>query len=899
MERLARNGLDGDEMNLNNCNITSLSSELSFSPYLAKLFLQENNSLTMIPPYFFQHIPVLQVLDLSRTSIQSLPPSISRLYLLEKLILQDCTLLMEVPPEVGALKRLKLFDLEGTELMYLPEQVGNLETLEYLRVSLSACADDQKDRYGIQYIIPRMMISKLSKLKELSISVDPEAEWWEVELLEAIMGDLPFLPEIKILKLYFPTAKALQQFLRLERFRVPIFSSLWNYRFMIGHCEQLPFSVQLDMEESFLKLEKCVKYMNGEGYTNETAELIRDAEALYLRRHWNAEKLLVFDTRRLKYCLLMECNELQTLVDHGDLYIHENSSTSHSEDEILGSLEFLSIHFMKKLQRISKGRIGRNSLSCLRILALHTCPKLTSIFTGCLLGNMQSLTELIVEDCPEVKCLVDLGEVNPWSNGPFLVSLRKVSLIDLPELVSISDGVSIAPQLDTLLIFNCMKLNYLSDMEISSGTKVIKGEIEWWDALKHGKLSWQNVFVPLKRDGGLMDQLAEDTNSLKHFLDLEMIPSHHGCNYESIKEDLEHVDPVHTDSLPSSNEIQKTEDTDYDKKAVNHHLDSAVKSYYRCTGCEAEKQIERSDDDPSTWENYGIHTCLSLSLASDYTRATESALSIPSFSPASDYKSATKLALSIPNLSLASDYTGATKSASSIPYLSLASDYTGATESALTISKNSGHLYMTRISVSSTPAESSSTITDNSFGVHLTKKKHRIKWSIRVPAISNKLEDIPPDEYSWRKYGQKLIKGSPHPRVYYRCISIRGCPAKKYVERSLEDLTMLIVTYSNEHNHSKAYSEMHTSTITDNSFGLDSTKKMSGSASIPRWKQQADMIRSRIFPSIQIPPSSSIPSKPNIIISEVAENSSTDLPSPKKTAQNVKEKKHGLDGQNN
>ncbi|KAF3439001.1 hypothetical protein FNV43_RR17276 [Rhamnella rubrinervis] len=87
------------------------------------------------------------------------------------------------------------------------------------------------------------------------------------------------------------------------------------------------------------------------------------------------------------------------------------------------------------------------------------------------------------------------------------------------------------------------------------------------------------------------------------------------------------------------------------------------------------------------------------------------------------------------------------------------------------------------------------------------KRKMRLKRVVRVPAISLKMADIPPDDYSWRKYGQKPIKGSPHPRGYYKCSSVRGCPARKHVERALDDPAMLVVTYEGEHNHSLSVAE--------------------------------------------------------------------------------------------
>ncbi|KAL2338702.1 hypothetical protein Fmac_013148 [Flemingia macrophylla] len=81
------------------------------------------------------------------------------------------------------------------------------------------------------------------------------------------------------------------------------------------------------------------------------------------------------------------------------------------------------------------------------------------------------------------------------------------------------------------------------------------------------------------------------------------------------------------------------------------------------------------------------------------------------------------------------------------------------------------------------------------------RRKCRVKRMVRVPAISSKIADIPADEYSWRKYGQKPIKGSPYPRGYYKCSTVRGCPARKHVERAQDDPNMLIVTYEGDHRH--------------------------------------------------------------------------------------------------
>lgn len=58
------------------------------------------------------------------------------------------------------------------------------------------------------------------------------------------------------------------------------------------------------------------------------------------------------------------------------------------------------------------------------------------------------------------------------------------------------------------------------------------------------------------------------------------------------------------------------------------------------------------------------------------------------------------------------------------------------------------------------------------------------------------------DGYKWRKYGQKMVKGNPNPRSYYRCTH-NGCSVRKHVEKASDNDKTVLITYEGTHNHDR------------------------------------------------------------------------------------------------
>ncbi|KAM7478353.1 hypothetical protein LguiA_026566 [Lonicera macranthoides] len=474
-------------------------------------FFEPISDMTDIPLSELEGMYAVRALDLSNRCIESLPDTISNLVELRQLLLRGDEILMELPANIGALKHLEVLDLEGTELICLPEEIGYLFQLECLKVSLYRYADWYIQKKIIKAIIPTGALSNLRSLKELSIHVDPDCEWWDEEA-RTIIKELPKLTNLKILKLYFPTDEILQQFLQLP---INVYTSLSNFRLIVGRHElDIVICLPDDLQSEYEKSEKCLKYVNREGNTDVVGKALEHAKSLFLDRHWTFEKLSVFKIQEMTLlvcCLIVECNMMKTIIDGSDFYKEGDNATANDRKPALELLRYLSVHQMKNLQCIWKGPIVTGCLSNLEILALHTCPELITIFNPMLLRNLVNLKELIIKDCPKIQSLVNVEPGLLEIDHAYLPSLQTILLVHLPELLSIFSGLIIPQKLQKIVVYNCPKLDNLSpEDKYSKYLRKVEDENQCSKALDLSSNETDylhHVFVHL------MDRLKQSGNS--------------------------------------------------------------------------------------------------------------------------------------------------------------------------------------------------------------------------------------------------------------------------------------------------------------------------------------------------------------------------------------------------
>ncbi|KAK4716625.1 hypothetical protein R3W88_014963 [Solanum pinnatisectum] len=114
----------------------------------------------------------------------------------------------------------------------------------------------------------------------------------------------------------------------------------------------------------------------------------------------------------------------------------------------------------------------------------------------------------------------------------------------------------------------------------------------------------------------------------------------------------------------------------------------------------------------------------------------------------------------------------------------------------------------------------------------LTQTRTRKNQSIRL-TYELLQEELKNDIWTWRKYGQKHIKGSPFPRNYYKCSTSKHCEAKKQIEKSPKDENIFLVSFSGEHNHDPPMNRRYLASCNSNSkFKLPKSINILAKASI-------------------------------------------------------------------
>ncbi|GKV50219.1 hypothetical protein SLEP1_g56931 [Rubroshorea leprosula] len=447
-------------------------------PILTTLMLQGNSKLSQIPDCFFANMQGLKCLNLSETSIESLPHSICDLENLTTLLLRDCRQLKHVPC-LAKLKALKKLDMFKAGIDVVPEGIDMLVNLQYLDLCCPKLVE-----------LPTQILSNLSHLQHLTVY----SKWTTLKIKgEEVRG----LKKLETFQAQLYDLQDLNNYVKSNHFK-----RLSNYQLVVGPVDDF-FDSFINNFSKEISLGECE--IGGE----DSVVLPDDVEDLWIYRCRKFRSLSdiysLQKTTELRRCTIAECEEIECVVD---MVTSSSSFINNLERLWLDKLPNLSVAVNVEGVEATSPHIFSN----LNLFLISECSTMKRLFSFELLQGLQNLEDIIVRNCQQMEEIIgwEGEEENHTANATTttttftLPKLRRLKLHNLPELKIIcpTRGVMVCDSLHKLQIRECPKLRRIPLVgNVRPSPPAALEEIhiepkELWESLEWDDPNAKNVLQP-------------------------------------------------------------------------------------------------------------------------------------------------------------------------------------------------------------------------------------------------------------------------------------------------------------------------------------------------------------------------------------------------------------------
>ncbi|WCJ26562.1 Disease resistance protein RFL1 [Euphorbia peplus] len=401
-EDLVRVNLERNEIENIPCNFSPSCSNLS------TLLLSKNYKLRCIGDSFFEEMPQLKYLDLSDTSIESLPRSVCGLVNLTTLLLSMCRYLKNVP-SVAELKALEKLDLSSSGVEQVPEGIEMLSKLTYLDLFST----------DVKELNPEIL-EKLSNLQFLRLRE-----------VHTVKGEVAArLARLETLICSFDNIVELNKYLvhlkgGFKRREPPL-----RLHFLVGGAlcfNTRTLDILYDGEDVFAEKDDGWSVVGLNNCNLNEADLLNDFQDIVIENCNQARSLCNFSpikgATELKYFSIQECDGLEFLC-----------SLSVTGQDVLENIEYMELFFLEKLCVLVKKEgdlaYGSSCFSNLTRFFIQGCSSIKRLFPTNLVPNLKNLKRLYVLGCPRMEEI--FGAEEEEEDGESKIVEKKICC--LPEL---------------------------------------------------------------------------------------------------------------------------------------------------------------------------------------------------------------------------------------------------------------------------------------------------------------------------------------------------------------------------------------------------------------------------------------------------------------------------------